>query len=74
MFFQQRPRSNIAGGDDVIDFDRIKETKVVNVRPNNEIGRFFLPAGIWSDGDDRIFVADMFNARVVIFRYVSAGA
>ena len=40
----------------------------------NEIGRFYLPAGIWSDGRDRIFVADMFNARVVIFRYVGAGA
>ena len=40
----------------------------------SEIGRFYLPAGIWSDGRDRIFVADMFNARVVIFRYVGAGA
>jgi hypothetical protein len=40
----------------------------------NDIGRFFLPAGAWSDARDRIFVADMFNARVVIFRYVSAGA
>ena len=40
----------------------------------NDIGRFFLPAGAWSDDRDRIFVADMFNARVVIFRYVSAGA
>lgn len=40
----------------------------------NGIGRFYLPAGIWSDGRDRIFVADMFNARVVIFRYVGAGA
>lgn len=40
----------------------------------NEIGRFYLPAGVWSDGRDRIFVADMFNARVVIFRYVGAGA
>ena len=40
----------------------------------NEIGRFFLPAGVWSDESNRIFVADMFNARVVIFRYVGAGA
>ena len=40
----------------------------------NEIGHFYLPAGIWSDGRDRIFVADMFNARVVVFRYVGAGA
>ncbi|MDH5456647.1 MAG: SBBP repeat-containing protein [Gammaproteobacteria bacterium] len=40
----------------------------------NGIGRFFLPAGAWSDERDRIFIADMFNARVVIFRYVSTGA
>lgn len=40
----------------------------------NEIGRFYLPAGAWSDGRGRIFVADMFNARVVIFRFVGAGA
>lgn len=40
----------------------------------NDIGQFVLPAGIWSDERDRIFVADMFNARVVIFRYVGAGA
>jgi len=39
----------------------------------SDIGRFFLPAGAWSQGD-RIFVADMFNARVVIFRYVGSGA
>ena len=40
----------------------------------SEIGRFYLPAGAWSDERGRIFVADMFNARVVIFRYVGAGA
>ena len=40
----------------------------------NEIGHFYLPAGAWSDQSGRIFVADMFNARVVIFRYVGAGA
>ena len=34
------------------------------------IGQFFLPAGAWSDSDDRIFVADMFNGRVVIFQFV----
>lgn len=39
-----------------------------------DVGRFYLPAGIWSDNSDRIFVADMFNARVVIFRYLGAGA
>jgi DNA-binding beta-propeller fold protein YncE len=39
----------------------------------SEAGQFFLPAGMWSDKNDRIFVADMFNSRVVIFRYVGTG-
>ena len=39
----------------------------------SEVGQFFLPAGMWSDKTDRIFVADMFNSRVVIFRYVGTG-
>jgi len=38
-----------------------------------EAGQFFLPAGMWSDKTDRIFVADMFNGRVIIFRYVGSG-
>jgi len=36
-------------------------------------GRFQLPAGAWSDGEDRIFIADMFNARVVVLRYLGEG-
>lgn len=36
-------------------------------------GRFQLPAGAWSDGGDRIFIADMFNARVVVLRYLGSG-
>jgi len=35
-----------------------------------EGGRFFLPAGIWTDRMDRVFVADMFNARIVMFQYL----
>ena len=33
-------------------------------------GKFFLPGGVWSDADNRIFVADVFNGRVEIFRYL----
>ena len=39
----------------------------------SDVGQFFLPAGMWSDKTDRVFVADMFNGRVVIFRYVGSG-
>jgi hypothetical protein len=33
-------------------------------------GRFFLPAGAWTDDGSRLFVADMFNGRVVVFDYL----
>lgn len=35
-----------------------------------EPGKFFLPAGVWSDPHNRLFVADMFNARVAVFQYL----
>lgn len=38
------------------------------VRP----GEFHLPAGIWTDGRARVFVADMFNARVEMFDFLGA--
>ena len=36
-------------------------------------GRFFLPAGAWTDDGRRLFVADMFNGRVVVLDYVGGG-
>ncbi len=35
----------------------------------NDIGHFFLPAGVWVR-DDRIYVADTFNGRIMIFQYL----
>jgi hypothetical protein len=36
------------------------------------IGQFFLPAGVWSDTLGRIYVADMFNGRVMVFQYLGS--
>ena len=33
------------------------------------LGEFQLPAGLFVDHDDRIFVVDSFNRRVQVFRY-----
>lgn len=33
-------------------------------------GKFFLPGGVWTDETDRVFVSDVFNARVAVFRYL----
>lgn len=38
-----------------------------------DTGRFYLPAGAWSDSRNRIYVADMFNGRVVVFQYLETG-
>ena len=36
----------------------------------SEAGRFHLPAGVWLDARNRVYVADMFNARVAIFQFL----
>ena len=32
------------------------------------IGEFYLPAGVWTDHRNRIYVADAFNGRIMIFQ------
>ena len=34
-------------------------------------GAFRLPAGVWADKQGRIFVADMFNGRVIVYKFIS---
>lgn len=33
-------------------------------------GSFYLPAGVWSDNHNRIYLADMFNGRVMVLQYL----
>jgi DNA-binding beta-propeller fold protein YncE len=35
-------------------------------------GRFYLPAGVWVDANNRVYVADMFNGRVVLFQFLGS--
>jgi DNA-binding beta-propeller fold protein YncE len=35
-------------------------------------GNFYLPAGVWVDEGDRVYVADMFNGRVVTYLYLGS--
>jgi DNA-binding beta-propeller fold protein YncE len=37
-----------------------------------EVGQFYLPAGVWVD-KDLVYVADTFNGRVMIFKYLGEG-
>ena len=34
-------------------------------------GGFRLPSGVWTDKKGRLFIADMFNGRVVMFQFIS---
>ena len=36
-------------------------------------GRFYLPSGVWVDSRNRVFIADMFNGRVVVLQYLGEG-
>lgn len=38
-----------------------------------DTGKFYLPAGVWTDHLNRVFVADMFNGRVVLFQHLGGG-
>ena len=39
-----------------------------------DAGQFYLPAGLWVDERDRVFVADMFNGRVVVLQFLGGEA
>jgi DNA-binding beta-propeller fold protein YncE len=39
----------------------------------NAPGRFHLPAGVWVDARNRVFVADTLNARVSVFQFLGGG-
>jgi DNA-binding beta-propeller fold protein YncE len=56
--------------DYILVYDRQGQLLLPIGGTGREPGRFFLPGGIWSDAADRIFVADVMNARVVIFQYL----
>ena len=36
-------------------------------------GPFLPPAGVWVDARNRVFVADMFNGRVMVFQFLGGG-
>lgn len=36
--------------------------------------QFYLPAGVWTDERDRVYIADSFNGRVVILQFLREGA
>lgn len=53
-------------------FDKKGRLLLVFGRGGDRAGEFTLPAGIYIDGaDNKIYVADSYNSRVQVFRYIS---
>jgi DNA-binding beta-propeller fold protein YncE len=36
-------------------------------------GNFYLPSGVWVDAKNQVYVADMFNGRIVRFQFLGGG-
>ena len=35
-------------------------------------GEFYLPSGVWIDRQDQIYIADMYNGRVTVLKFLGA--
>ena len=60
--------------DNVQIFDRQFRLLMAFGRPGHEYGEFWLPAGIFIDSNDLIYVSDYYNKRVQIFQYLKEDA
>lgn len=59
--------------DHLLVFDRLGRFLMGIGGLGADSGRFYLPAGVWTDHLNRVFVADMFNGRVVLFQHLGGG-
>jgi DNA-binding beta-propeller fold protein YncE len=53
--------------DHLLVFDA-KGQLLLPIAGRGTIGSFHLPAGVWTDSQQNVYVADMFNGRVVVFK------
>jgi DNA-binding beta-propeller fold protein YncE len=54
-------------------FDREGQLLYYFGQKGTGFGEFRLPAGLYIDRDDRVFVVDSYNARVQVFQYHGLG-
>ena len=74
-----RPKGVAVGGDDriyvvesyydhLLVFDRGGRLLLPIGGTGAEVGRFYLPSGVWTDTSGRGYVAAMFHGRLVVFK------
>ncbi len=73
-----RPKGVAVGGDGriyvvesrqdhLLVFDS-KGQLLLPIEGRGEVGSFYLPAGVWTDAQQNVYIADMFNGRVVVLK------
>lgn len=71
-----RPKGVAVGGDGRIYVVESRQDHLLVFDPKGELllpiegraefGAFYLPSGVWTDSRNRVYIADMFNGRVVV--------
>jgi sugar lactone lactonase YvrE len=56
--------------DTLLVYDREGRLLMPLAGTEQDMGRFYLPSGVWVDRGSRVFVADMFNGRVAVFQFL----
>ena len=59
--------------DHLLVFDRAGDFLMAIGGMGQGTGKFYLPAGAWTDSRNRVFISDMFNGRVSVFQYLGTG-
>ena len=59
--------------DTLLVFDRQGRLLISIGGTGQDVGRFYLPAGVWVDRHNRVFIADMYNGRVAVFQFLGGG-
>ncbi len=73
-----RPKGVAIGGDGRIYVVESRQDHLLVFDPKGQlllpiegrgaVGAFYLPAGVWTDSKNNVYVADMFNGRVVVLK------
>jgi DNA-binding beta-propeller fold protein YncE len=73
-----RPKGVAVGGDGriyvvesrqdhLLVFDP-KGQLLLPIEGSGDVGSFYLPAGVWTDAKNNVYVADMFNGRIIVLK------
>lgn len=56
--------------DNLLVFDSAGRTLLALGGTGKKAGKFYLPSEVWIDSQDHVYVADMFNGRVLVLKFL----